>query len=348
MTPADAAMSHAAERRPAAECRAAAEHCPTADHGPAGARRVVASAPGKINLALAVGPLDADGYHPLATVFLALDLVETVEAVLPADDVPTADALTLAFDPDSEIDVAGLACDESNLAIRAARALAEHAGVEARAALRIRKRVPIAGGMGGGSADAAATLVACDALWGLETPREELHAIARTLGADVPFALDGGAAFGTGRGDRLEPVPAAGELHVLLVLDAEGMSTPATYRELDRLRETGELPTPVETSVASELLAALAAGDAEALAPRLANDLQAPAIRLRPRLAEAIADGVRYGALAGIVSGSGPTVALLAARRDEAQHLAAQLELDGRRVLLASGPAPGARILDAS
>lgn len=295
-------------------------------------RRVVATAPGKVNLALAVGAPEPDGYHPLATVFLALDLVEEVEAT-------ASDALRLAFDPASPIEVAGLACDDSNLAIRAARALAEHAGIAPRASLRITKRVPIAGGMGGGSADAAATLLACDALWGLGTPREELHAIARALGADVPFALEGGAALGTGRGDLLEPVPARGPLHLVLVLDGEGMSTPATYRELDRLRDAGELPQPGPAEVPAALLAALAAGDAEALGAHLANDLEAPAIRLRPRLAATLAAGRALGAAGALVSGSGPTVALLAASDAAAAEIAASLAAEGRSVLRASGPA---------
>ena len=302
-------------------------------------RLVIARAPGKVNIALAVGDLADDGYHPLATVFLALDLVEDVEA-------RPAEGLHLEYAP-GPIDTAGLATDETNLALRAARILADATGHPADAALRITKRVPIAGGMGGGSADAAAALVACDALWGTNLTREDLLALGARLGSDVPFALVGGAAVGTGRGDRLAPALAEGRFEWVLRLSDEGMSTPATYRALDEHREAhrADLPPTGEPEIDPRVLHALRAGDPVALADALANDLQAPALRLRPDLAEVLELGESSGALAGIVSGSGPTLAFLAEDAAAADALAAVLAEAGHETVRAAGPAPGARLL---
>ena len=303
-------------------------------------RPVIARAPGKVNISLAVGGLADDGYHPLATVFLALDLFEDVEA-------RPADGLHLEYAP-GPIPTADLAVDETNLAMRAARLLAEATGHPAEAALRITKRVPIAGGMGGGSADAAAALVACDALWGTNLTREDLLALAAKLGSDVPFALVGGAAVGTGRGDRLAPALAGGAFEWVLRFSEEGMSTLATYRALDehRAAHCEHLPPVGEPEIDPRVLQALRAGDAESLADALANDLQAPALRLRPDLVDALELGESSGALAGIVSGSGPTLAFLAADAAAADALAATLRDAGHDVVRARGPAPGARIVD--
>ncbi len=303
-------------------------------------RAVVATAPGKVNLSLAVGALGDDGYHPLATTFMALTLVEQVEAC------PAAE-ITLEYLP-GPIDTTGLPTDESNLAIRAARALAEFTGTTQGAALRITKHVPIAGGMGGGSADAAATLVACDRLWGTNLTNEDLLALGAELGSDVPFALLGGVAVGTGHGDSLAPTMASGEFEWVLRLSDEGMSTPATYRALDEHRERHRkhLEFAEVPEVSEAVVLALRGGDVQALAEALENDLQAPALQLRPDLAEVLELGETEGALAGIVSGSGPTLAFLAEDASAAAALERTLQRHGHRVIRTTGPAPGARVIE--
>lgn len=303
---------------------------------------VTARAPGKINVALAVGDLADDGYHPLATVFLALNLTEDVTA-------RRAEGLSLEY-ASGPIDTSELATDESNLAIRAARLLAHTTGHPADAALTITKRVPIAGGMGGGSADAAAALVACDALWGTNLTREDLVALAAKLGADVPFAVAGGVALGTGRGDVLSPVLTDGTFEWVLRLSDEGMSTPLTFRALDehRAKHGAALGPVLDPEIDARVLHALRAGDPVALADALSNDLQAPALQLRPDLAEALEFGETHGALAGIVSGSGPTLGFLAADAAGADALAATFRREGHRVVRASGPVPGARVIEAA
>ncbi|WP_314650932.1 4-(cytidine 5'-diphospho)-2-C-methyl-D-erythritol kinase [uncultured Microbacterium sp.] len=295
-------------------------------------------APGKINVYLGVGGRHDDGYHALATVFQAVSLFEDVIA-RPADDF----SITVHG---AEADAVPL--DDRNLAMRAAKLLAAAADYHGGVALEIRKHVPVAGGMGGGSADAAAALVACDALWGTGFSQTRLHELAARLGADVPFSLHGGSAVGTGRGDQLNPALARGRFDWVLVTSHEGLSTPVVYEELDRLRDAeGALADdPAESlDVPIPVLQALRSGDAVQLAASLQNDLQAAAVHLRPDLEETIRQGVRAGALHGIVSGSGPTVALLCADSDTARSVRNTLQEDGREALQVYGPVPGARIL---
>ena len=302
------------------------------------AHSVTATAPGKINVCLRVGPLGDDGYHDVATIYQAVSLLEEVTATESAE-------FTVSFS--GPIDTSHLTVDESNLVIRAARAVAAASGYIGGASIQVVKRVPIAGGMGGGSADAAATLVAVDALWGTNLGATKLSEIAATLGADVPFALHGGTALGLGRGDVLSPVLAKSTFHWVLVLNEVGLSTPDVFRQLDRHRaeHSIEIETvAVDPSVESELLQALRSGDAMALAEYLRNDLQASALQLMPNLGETLEFGETHGALAGIVSGSGPTVALLVADVDSADHLAASLTADGRNAISVSAPALGARV----
>jgi len=296
-------------------------------------------APGKINVFMKVGSLLDDGYHEVATAYQAISLYEEVYA-RPADD------FSVRFT--GPIDCSGLATDGSNLAIKAARLLARAADYRGGVALEIEKHVPIAGGMGGGSADAAATLVACDHLWGTNLGRDELHELAAQLGADVPFALMGGTAVGTGRGDRLSPALAQGTFHWVLALADVGLSTPEVYAELDRHRERHVhdiAPAPEQPTVDIEVLQALRAGDPHRLAEYLHNDLQAPALHLEPRLAATLETGELQGALAGIVSGSGPTVAFLAADQDSALELQVALSASRLTVLRATGPVHGARVV---
>lgn len=295
-------------------------------------------APGKINVYLGVGGRHDDGYHALATVFQAVSLFEDVIA-RPSDD------FTIVV-RGAEADAVPL--DDRNLAMRAAKLLAAAADYHGGVALEIRKSVPVAGGMGGGSADAAAALVACDALWGTGFSQTRLHELAARLGADVPFSLHGGTAVGTGRGDQLNPALARGRFDWVLVLSDEGLSTPVVYEELDRLREAhGALADdpPLSLDVPIPVLQALRSGDPVLLAASLQNDLQAAAAQLRPDLEETIRQGVRAGALHGLVSGSGPTVALLCADADTARAVQGALQQAGRDALHVHGPVPGARIL---
>lgn len=296
-------------------------------------------APGKINVFLEVGDVQDDGYHEVATAYQAVSLYEDVWAT-PADDV------TLRVEGD--VPLGDVPTDERNLAVRAVRLLQRTTGVTDGVRLDIRKSVPVAGGMGGGSADAAAALVACDALWGTGLSTTELLRLAALLGADVPFSLQGGTAVGTGRGDELSPALARGRFDWVLVPHDEGMSTPVVYRALDEHRERHSsdiAPISRRPAVDADVLHALRQGDAGMLAAAVRNDLQAPALHLRPDLAGVLETGERAGALAGIVSGSGPTLAFLAA--DEAAAIDVQVSLSaaGHRAIHVHGPVPGARVV---
>jgi len=300
---------------------------------------VHARAPGKINVFLAVGSVGDDGYHDVASAYQAVSLYEEVRAI-------PADGFSVEFS--GPIDASALRTDGSNLAIKAAKVLARKTGYDGGVHLTIEKHVPIAGGMGGGSADAAATLIACDALWGTGLSREDLLRLGSRLGADVPFAIMGGTAIGLGRGDELSPALAKGQFHWVLALDDDGLSTPDVYRKLDEHRARHVLdisPALAAPQVDSNVLQALRAGDPHMLAECLHNDLQAAALQLRPALTRILELGETGGALAGIVSGSGPTVALLAPDVDGALELQISLNASGVRAIRVVGPVHGARLL---
>lgn len=290
-------------------------------------------APGKINVFLAVGGRHHDGYHELATAFQAVSLFEDVYATYAED---------FTISVTGTVDLAGVPQDESNLALKAARLLAKETGYPGGVHLDIRKEVPVAGGMGGGSADAAAALVACDALWGTGLNSAQLQALGARLGADVPFSIMGGTAIGTGRGDAVNPALARGRFEWVIVPNGVGMSTPRTYGELDEMRGDAEVADP---EVPVEVLHAIRSGDARQLAEALHNDLQAPALRLRPDLREVLEFGEAQGALAGLVSGSGPTIAFLVEDRSEAGALEARLTMAGYEAIGVHGPVHGARIV---
>jgi len=302
--------------------------------GASGAVRV--RVPAKVNLHLAVGPLRPDGYHELTTIYHAISLCDEVSA-------RRGDQLTLTMEGEG----AGvLPLDESNLVLRAARALAEAAGVPAHARLHLRKQIPVAGGLAGGSADAAAALVACDALWGTGMSRDELAVVAARIGSDVPFLVYGGTALGTGRGETVSPVLARSTTwHWVVAVADEGLSTPSVYAELDRLRSTE--PVEPELGPPDALLAALRQREPGVLAAALGNDLEPAALSLRPSLAGTLAAGRKAGALAGLVSGSGPTCVFLASDGTRAAALAAELAASAtcRTALVATGPVPGARVV---
>jgi 4-diphosphocytidyl-2-C-methyl-D-erythritol kinase len=295
---------------------------------------VTVRVPAKINLHLAVGAPRPDGFHDLVTVFHAVSLYDEVSVVESAQ---------------SGIEVYGegaaeVPADGANLAWRAAELLAEHAGRRPDVSVVLRKGIPVAGGMAGGSADAAATLVALSALWKLELSRDELSGLAADLGSDVAFGLHGGTALGTGRGEQIVPVLARQTQHWVIALHRGGLSTPAVFGELDRLRNGSEPELrPVEP-----VLEAVAGGDPRQLALCLGNDLQAAAVSMAPDLRRTLRAGVAAGALAGLVSGSGPTCVFLCADGKAAIEVATELAGAGvcRTVRVAHGPVPGARIVD--
>jgi 4-diphosphocytidyl-2-C-methyl-D-erythritol kinase len=303
---------------------------------------VTARAPAKINLQLAVGPPGTNGYHDLVTVFHAVSLFDEV-TVAPADR--------------DSVEVTGEGADSTpadgtNLAARGAGALVRAVGPGVKdspgLAIRISKRIPVAAGLAGGSADAAAALVACNELWRIGLSQAELCEVAAGIGSDVAFGLVGGTAVGVGRGERVTPALAAGIYHWVLAFAAEGLSTAEVYATSDRLRARrgqAEQAWPAEPD--NRLMAALRSGKPGEVAPLLTNDLQPAAISLRPELRRTLAAGAEHGALAGIVSGSGPTCAYLAKDARHAAALAAALAGAGvsRTVAHVVGPAPGASVI---
>ena len=297
----------------------------------------VARAPAKVNAQLAVGPLRPDGFHELRTVYLAVSLFDTV-TVGPGEGVSVSV---------SGIDADAVPTDRRNLVWRAAELLAEHAGVGADASIEIDKSIPAVAGLAGGSADAAAALVALDGLWDTRASRTDLDRLAAQLGSDVPFSLLGGVALGSGRGEQLSPVLARTPSHWVLGLAGDGLSTPAVYAELDRLRAAGTVPDGSRLTPTDPVIAALRSGPPSALAGVLSNDLQAPALALRPELGRALRAATDAGALGALVSGSGPTVAALAQDEQAAIRLAAELAGVGvfRTVRAVHGPVAGARLV---
>ncbi|MFE3327630.1 4-(cytidine 5'-diphospho)-2-C-methyl-D-erythritol kinase [Streptomyces sp. NPDC059176] len=295
---------------------------------------VTVRVPAKVNVQLAVGGVRDDGYHDLANVFLAVGLYDEV-TVTPADELritctgPDADQVPL---------------DRTNLAARAAELLAARRGIDPAVHIHIAKDIPVAGGMAGGSADGAGALLACDALWAARATRAELLGICAELGSDVPFSLVGGAALGTGRGERLTELDVGGAFHWVFAVADGGLSTPAVYREFDRLNEGTDVPAP---TASPQLLDGLRTGDAGTLAGALVNDLQPAALSLRPSLADTLTAGIEAGALAGLVSGSGPTTAFLTKDAEAAQLVADSLIASGtcRTARVASAPAGGATVL---
>ncbi|HEX8003281.1 MAG TPA: 4-(cytidine 5'-diphospho)-2-C-methyl-D-erythritol kinase [Mycobacteriales bacterium] len=292
---------------------------------------VTVRVPGKVNLHLAVGARRADGFHDVTTVLQAVSLYDDVIA-------SPGEGVTCTVSGEG---AGSLPLDATNLAVAAATLLAREAGVREGVRLHLVKGIPVAGGMAGGSADAAAALVACDALWGTKVPRDDLERLAASLGSDVPFALHGGSALGVGRGEQVSPVLARGQFHWVFALAERGLATSGVYEEHDR----GD---PVPERRPDGVLAALRASDVVALGRALHNDLQAAALRLRPALRRTLDAGAERGALGAVVSGSGPTCAFLCATKSDAVALAAGLAGAGvcRAVRTAYGPVGGARVVE--
>ena len=299
----------------------------------AGFMRHEAVAHGKVNLHLGVGDARPDGYHELTTVFQSLALADQVSVSIGDGPVGVTSIAVRGFDADN------VPTDSSNLVWKAA----ELAGVSQALDVHIDKGIPVAGGMAGGSADSAAMLRIMAALNGLDDA--QLEKIAAQLGSDVPFTLHGGTMLGTGRGEKLEPLPTSGEYHWVLAVSSEGLSTPTVFATLDELRDTNpELP---RAGAVDALASALLTGDPEQVAPHLANDLQAAAVALRPGLQDILDAGIHAGALNGIVSGSGPTCAFLCRDAAHAEQVAARLRAEkvADAIYTTYGPVAGAHLI---
>jgi len=308
---------------------------------------VTARVPAKVNLQLSVGPLREDGYHDLVTVFHAVSLFDEV-TVTRADR--TSVLVTGEGGP-------AVPLGPANLAVRAAVALARATGRRGRGAggvkIEIRKRIPVAAGLAGGSADAAAALVACNELWQTGLSTAELAEIGARVGSDVPFSLAGGTAVGLGRGERLTTALVSGSYQWVLAFGTTGLSTPDVYAACDRLRASrrtkdGQPVAVPEPQLSTSLMAALRSGDPAAVGPLLTNDLQPAALSLQPLLRRALQAGREHGALGAIVSGSGPTCAFLASSAEAARELAVAVTGAGvcRAVVHVSGPVPGASVVE--
>ena len=301
-------------------------------------RGVTARVPAKVNLQLSVGPLGADGFHEVTTVFQAISLFDDVTVAT----AQKGEGIKISITGQTS---GGVPADNSNLAVKAAQLMIKNYNLPEDLVIKLKKEIPVAGGMAGGSADAAGVIVGLDSLFELGLSRDVMESVGSKIGTDVPFSICGGVAIGTGRGDQITPALAKGSYNWVLALSGQGLATPSVYQECDRLREGLSIAAPV---VSEPLMQALRAGDAKALGKALTNELQPAACSLRPALRLVLDVGVDYGALGGIVSGSGPTVAFLVSDDDHAMDLTVALSSSGvvSSVVRASGPTNGARIIE--
>ena len=301
-------------------------------------KSVTVRVPAKVNLQLSVGPRESDGYHQLVTVFQAISIFDDV--TIRIGEQGSGVNLTVSGDQ-----IHGVPTDSSNLVAKAVELIAEKFELDIDVSIDIKKSIPVAGGMAGGSADAAAAIVAIDELYSIEMTREEMHSIASQLGSDVPFLLSGGTAIGQGRGDQLTAALSRGTYHWVLALSSVGLSTPAVYGECDRLRQGLDISEP---QISDALMQALLSADPSAVGKLLINDLQPAACSLRPALRLILDVGQEYGALGAIVSGSGPTVAFLVSDEEHGLDLAVALSASGvvGSVTRAYGPVHGAKVIE--
>lgn len=297
-------------------------------------KSVTVQVPAKVNLQLSVGPKESDGYHQVVTVFQAISLFDNVK-------VSEGDQFSVSVSGDY---TNGVPINQSNLVYKAIELMAEKFDTGKNLDISIEKSIPVAGGMAGGSADAAAVLVGIDQLYRLGLSKDELGEIARKLGSDVPFMLHGGTAVGRGHGDEVTPALSRGTYHWVIAVSSTGLATPAVYAECDRLRTGLDIKAP---TLNDELLQALLSGDATRVGKSLSNDLQAAACSIRPALRLILDTGQEYGALGGVVSGSGPSVAFLVADEDHSLDLAVALTSSGvvGSVARAQGPVTGAKTI---
>ena len=301
-------------------------------------KSVTVRVPAKVNLQLSVGPRESDGYHQLVTVFQAISIFDDVTVKI--GEQGTGINLSVSGDQ-----IHGVPTDASNLVVKAAELIATKFEIDIDASIDIKKSIPVAGGMAGGSADAAAAIVAIDDLYDLNMTRDEMHEIASQLGSDVPFLLSGGTSIGQGRGDQLTAALSRGTYHWVLALSSVGLSTPAVYGECDRLRQGLDISEP---QISDALMQALLSADPSAVGKLLVNDLQPAACSLRPALRLILDVGQEYGALGAIVSGSGPTVAFLVSDEEHGLDLAVALSASGvvGSVTRAYGPVHGAKVIE--
>ena len=299
---------------------------------------VTARVPAKVNLQLSVGPLGADGFHEVTTVFQAISLFDDVTVAT----AEKGEGIKISITGQTS---GGVPADNTNLAVKAAQLMIKNYDLPEDLVIKLKKEIPVAGGMAGGSADAAGVIVGLDSLFELGLSRDVMESVGSKIGSDVPFSICGGVAIGTGRGDQITPALAKGSYNWVLALSGQGLATPSVYQECDRLREGLSIAPPV---VSEPLMQALRAGDAKALGKALTNELQPAACSLRPALRLVLDVGVDYGALGGIVSGSGPTVAFLVSDDEHAMDLTVALSSSGvvSSVVRASGPTNGARIIE--
>ena len=297
-------------------------------------KSVEVQVPAKVNLQLSVGPKESDGFHEVVTVFQAISIFDNLK-------ISRSEQFDITLEGDF---INGVPIDQNNLVSKAVEIMAERFEIDKNLSIEINKSIPVAGGMAGGSADAAGTLLGIDQLFGLGLSKEELSEVARKLGSDVPFMLHGGTAVGRGRGDEITPALSRGNYHWVIAVSSNGLATPAVYGECDRLRTGLDIKAP---ALNDELLQALLSGDANRVGKALNNDLQAAAISLRPARRLILDTGQEYGALGGIVSGSGPSVAFLVADEDHSLDLAVALTSSGvvGSVARAQGPVSGAKII---
>ncbi len=298
---------------------------------------VTVRVPAKINLQLSVGPREVDGYHNLVSVFQAISLYDDVTIT----KTHAGSGVTISIIGDH---THGVPADKSNLAVKAAHLIEEEYDFTIDAHIEIKKSIPVAGGMAGGSANAAAVIVGLDALYALTMTRDEMFNLGSQLGSDVPFMISGGTAIGQGHGDQLTAALSRGTYHWVIALSSLGLSTPAVYTECDRLRSGSQIVAP---QINDHLMQSLLAADAKSLGRALHNDLQPAACSLRPALTLVLGVGEEYGALGSIVSGSGPTVAFLVEDEEQGLDLAVALTASGvvGSVARASGPVQGARVI---
>jgi 4-diphosphocytidyl-2-C-methyl-D-erythritol kinase len=294
--------------------------------------------PAKVNLQLSVGPRESDGYHQLVTVFQAISIFD--EVTVKIGEQGTGINLSVSGDQ-----IHGVPTDSTNLVVKAIELIADKFELDIDVSVDVKKSIPVAGGMAGGSADAAAAIVAIDELYSIEMTREEMHSIAAQLGSDVPFLLSGGTAIGQGRGDQLTAALSRGTYHWVLALSSVGLSTPAVYSECDRLRQGLDISDP---QISDALMQALLTADPSNVGKLLVNDLQPAACSLRPALRLILDVGQEYGALGAIVSGSGPTVAFLVSDEEHGLDLAVALSASGvvGSVTRAFGPVHGAKVIE--
>lgn len=298
---------------------------------------VIVRVPAKINLQLAVGPREADGFHNLVTVFQAISIYDDVTITKSAP----GNAISISIIGDH---THGVPADASNLAVKAAQLIADEYDFAIDAHIEINKSIPVAGGMAGGSADAAAVIVGLNELYELDMSRDDMHEFGSRLGSDVPFMISGGTAIGQGRGDQLTAALSRGTYHWVLALSTVGLSTPAVYQECDRLRSGLDISAP---NTSDALMQSLLAADPKAVGQALHNDLQSAACSLRPALTLVLDVGEEYGSLGSIVSGSGPTVAFLVGDEEQGLDLTVALTSSGvvGSVARAYGPVPGAKVI---